>query len=230
MAGVVDAVRAALLDAWALVMPVDCAGCGAHDRAVCAACCTAFVAAPTSHPVSDGTPAVCALEYRDEVRQAILAFKEHGRTDVARRLGPALAAAIAQAVAEAAHGETQLEALLVPSSRAAFRRRGYDPVRLLARAAGVRAVRELAVARRSGVQKKLDIAGRASNRLGAFRATRSLAGRRFLILDDVLTTGATLTEAARAVRAAGGEVVAFATLAHTPRRSARKDLRKVSVR
>jgi predicted amidophosphoribosyltransferase len=50
------------------------------------------------------------------------------------------------------------------------------------------------------------------------RATRRLSGRRFLLLDDVVTTGSTLVEAARALRSAGAEVVGCVTLAYTPRR------------
>jgi len=217
-----DALLDALLDAWALLLPVDCAGCGAPDRAVCAACRALFAPRPSTHPLPDGTPVVSALDYAGEVRAAVLALKEKGRTDVARRLAAPLAAAIAEAAragpdAGAAAAARPVELLAVPTSRAAYRRRGYDPVALLVRRAGLRGAAELVVTRRSAQQKKLGVAARASNREGSLRARRPLDGRRFVLVDDVLTSGATLAEAARAVRAAGGHVVSAATLAYTPR-------------
>ncbi len=79
------------------------------------------------------------------------------------------------------------------------------------------AVRVLTTARVSRDQKALGVADRAENRAGAFVATRRLDGRTFVIVDDVLTTGATLADAARAIEAAGGLVAGAATLAFTPR-------------
>ena len=79
------------------------------------------------------------------------------------------------------------------------------------------------MARRTAAQKSLGSSGRASNLHGALVAKRSLAGRVFVLVDDVLTTGATLDEAARAIRAAGGEVVGAATVAFTPRLFAVRD-------
>jgi ComF family protein len=204
--------RDALLDALAVLLPVDCAGCGAPDRTVCAACAETLLARPVTRRLPDGTRVVSALEYDGTVRSAILQLKEHGRTDVARHLAVPLRAALS---AESGPG---VRVLAVPTSRAAFRRRGYDPVALLLRGAGVRAPRVLATTGASVQQKTLGIAERAANREGSLRARRRLAGHRVVLVDDVVTTGATLAEAARVVRAAGGEVLAAVTLAHTPRR------------
>jgi predicted amidophosphoribosyltransferase len=69
-------------------------------------------------------------------------------------------------------------------------------------------------------QKALGSAERRENTAGTMRARRPLPGRTFLLVDDVITTGATLEECARAVRAAGGRVIGAAALASTPLRSA----------
>ena len=207
-------VREAILDALAVVAPVDCAGCGSPDRAVCTACRTGLVPLLRVDEHGDRLPVVSALVYDDRVRRLILAFKEQGRTDVARHLAPALADAVRTAVFGA------VELTMVPSSRAAYRRRGYDPVRVLLRAARLPAGRSVLVSvRRTRAQKTLHRDDRDANLAGSMRARRSLTGRRFVLVDDVLTTGATLREATRAIEQAGGTVVAAATLARTPLRS-----------
>ena len=221
--------RDALLDALALVLPVECAGCGAPDRSLCAGCLAALRGTPGRHLLADATPVVCALDYAGPVRQSILALKENGRTDVARALSVPLALAMTEALAGVPAGTASVEVLPVPTSRSAYRRRGYDPVALLLRRAGVRPVTELAHTRRATQQKHLAVDERASNRAGALRARRKLAGRRFLLVDDVLTTGATLAEAARAVNAAGGEIAAAATLAYTQKRAQHPDVRSLNV-
>ena len=205
--------RDALRDAMALVMPVDCAGCGAPDRGLCADCSAALIPDPTLRSVAGGIGVVTALRYEGRVRRVILAFKEQERTDAAADLSAPLAAALARVVA--AHPGARLAP--VPTSRRAYRRRGYDPVSLLLRRAGLR--RERVLRHRGGTarQKTLGVEERAANLSGAFVALRSLAGERFIVVDDILTTGATIAEAARAIRAAGGEVVGAATLAFTPR-------------
>ena len=218
--------RDALLDAWALVLPVDCAGCGARDRSLCAGCSAALAPRPVARRLVDGTPVVSALDYDGAVRRAILAFKEQGRTDVARRLAVPLAAAITGARAAAGAAP---EILPVPTSPVAYRRRGYDPVAVLVRRAGLRPARELTTTRRTAQQKKLTADERSGNREGYLRAVRALDGRRFLLVDDVLTTGSTLAEASRAVRAGGGEVVAAATLAYTQKRAQHPGVRSLNV-
>jgi ComF family protein len=209
-----DAVLGAALDAWSVLLPVDCAGCGAHDRGLCSGCRAALEPVLRGIRLPDGTTVTTAVRYDGVVRRAILAFKEQGRTDVARALARPLAAAIAAA----AHGRVELVA--VPSSRGSYRRRGFDPVEVLVRNTGLAPpARVLAPSAARTEQKSLGREERARNLPGSMRATMALAGRRFVLVDDVLTTGATITEAARALRAAGAEVVSAATLADTPKRS-----------
>lgn len=209
---VFDVIRSALLDALAVVLPVECAGCGAPDRSVCARCAGVLEPAVVPRSTPHGIRCFTALRYEGEVRSIVLAFKEENRTDLARPLSRALAPALLAALAAAGSAEL----LAVPSSPAAFRRRGYDPVRALLAAASYRSRPGLAVVLGT-VQKTLGIAGRAANRAGSMAALRRLDGRRFVLVDDVITTGATLDEAARAVTHAGGEVAASAALAFTPR-------------
>lgn len=204
-----------LLDAWALILPVECAGCGREDRSLCGACRDRLMPHVTQHRVGS-LDVLSALRYEDEARSAILAFKEHGRTDIARPLGRALAASITPLLSTADLIVT------VPTSRSAFSRRGFDPVGMLLKRAGYRHVPALEHTRDSGAQKALDVDKRAANRAGALAATRRLDGSRVLLVDDVLTTGATLSEAARALSAAGAVVTSAATLAFTPRLLRRK--------
>jgi len=205
--------REALLDAWALIMPVECAGCGAADRSICGACAPQLEALPVVRSTPGGLRVVTALRYEGVVRHALLSFKEQQRTDAATALAAPLAIPVEKIRAQAGPAEV----VPVPTGRAAFRRRGYDPVRLLLRASRVPSARVLRSVRRTAAQKSLGVAERAQNRLGSFAATGDLHGRRFILVDDILTTGATLDEAARALREAGGSVVGAATLAFTPR-------------
>lgn len=213
--------RDAILDAWAVLFPVECAGCGGPDRGLCADCASALAPRPARHSTSSGLEVWTALEYADVARRVLLAFKEQERTDVASRLAVPFAAAIA-----AASSQRPGRLATVPTSRAAYRRRGYDPVALLARHAGLRPSRVLRHGGGTARQKSLGADERAANLRGAFAATGPLAGGSFLIVDDVLTTGATLDEAARAIREAGGAVLGAAALAFTPRAHPARDTRK----
>lgn len=203
-----DAFRRAL----AVLLPVECAGCGADGQRLCATCEARLVPLVTPRTLG-GRAVYTAVRYEDVVRRILLAFKEEGRTDVARDLARPFAAAIAAARAEA---PTAL-AVPVPGSREAFRRRGYDPVVTMLRSIGIRPTRALHRVRRSTEQKRLTSVERAENVSGTMVADARLAGRLVVIVDDVLTTGATLGEAVRAVEAAGGRVIGLATMAFTPR-------------
>jgi ComF family protein len=214
-----DAIREAALDALALLLPVECAGCGLPDRAVCAGCRAALRPEPSSRRLPDGTLVFSGLDYDGVVRAVILAFKEQGRADLARVLAPALAAAVTEAGGALDLGLdlADAEVVAVPGSRRARRRRGFDPVSALVSRSGLDRARVFAPARQHTSQKTLSIDERARNLDGVFAVTAPVAGRRFLLVDDVVTTGATLAAAAAALRSAGAEVVAAAVVASTPR-------------
>jgi ComF family protein len=205
----------ALLDALAVLLPVDCAGCGAPDRALCGTCRAALIPEVSSRPLAPGLRVWSGLEYDGVARQAVLALKRDHRVGVAGALAPALAAAIEAAAAAHAAG---VRIAGVPGTRAAYRRRGFDPVRVVLGRAGVRAERLFAPARAHPAQKLLGVAEREANLRGAFRVRSPVSGSRILLVDDVVTTGATLRAAAQALERAGASVVGAAVIASTPRR------------
>jgi predicted amidophosphoribosyltransferase len=217
-------IRESLLDAAAILLPVRCAGCGTPDRTLCDECDASLHAVVRRDEVGDA-PVWSALRYEGVARRVLLAYKDRGRVELARALSRRLRAAIAEAQREAGGGRagTALLPVLIPSTRAAWRRRGYHPTRSVLARAHILVPplwRALRLARQTADQAGLSATDRSGNRAGSLRASHRLAGRDCLIVDDILTTGATVAEAARAVRAVGGRVRGAATIAWTPLRGA----------
>jgi predicted amidophosphoribosyltransferase len=218
-----------------LVWPVSCAGCGEPDITICPAC-RAAVAGPGFLTPLVGWPlgwgAWAASGYRGTAARLLIAWKERGRHDLTEPLGAGLGAAVA--ACREARGDPPQERLLVPvpSTRAARRRRGGDLMWELAGQAAracrtdwpgppPRPARALQHVRRVRDQAELGASGRRSNLRGALAvhpaARTSLAGRNCVVVDDIVTTGTTAAEAARALTSAGARVVGHCFLSVTLR-------------
>lgn len=213
-------VRAAVAEALALVLPVTCAGCDEPDVPLCETCRGRL--APGVTRSGRSVRVWSGLAFEGVAARVVRALKEEGRTGLARDLAPALRAAVDAAVGAASgdlRGAGRIVLVPIPTSRAAFRRRGYRVVELVARRAGLRTERLLTAARVAADQRGLDREARRRNVANSLRA-QPAAGLRIVVIDDVVTTGATLEEAARALRASGAEVLGAATIAATARRIA----------
>jgi predicted amidophosphoribosyltransferase len=206
---VLRSVLASLVD---LVLPRACVGCGRSGPPLCAGC------QPRELPlhVWAGGMDVCASgAYERALRSALIAYKEHGRHDLAPPLGRLLARAVAAGAADRA------VLVPIPSTAAASRARGGDQllglVRVAARQAHVPVERPLAFARAVEDSAGLDRAERAANLREAMVSRPPRGPRPAVIVDDIVTTGATLREARRALLSAGWTVAGAAAVAATPR-------------
>ncbi|GHF15754.1 ComF family protein [Pseudolysinimonas yzui] len=206
-----------LVDALAFLFPVPCAGCATEGRTLCAACTPQLAPRPRAIDLPGVGPVTAGLAYDGVARAALLALKEEGCTALATPLAVPFAAAVSTALA----GRPDALITAVPSSRPAMRRRGFEPVRLLANRAGIRLSPLFLPAGPHAAQKALGVADRARNLDGVFALARPVPGIPVLLVDDVVTTGATLAAAAHVLRAGGATVVGAAALAATPRRDGR---------
>ncbi|RSM49703.1 ComF family protein [Amycolatopsis balhimycina DSM 5908] len=216
-----------------LLIPSRCAACGARGEPCCARCAGAWgSAAEVTRAPATGLVRVFALaRYRGVARRLLIAYKERGRRDLAEPLGRALAEALVvlplTGTGRAARTIRPARAICLvpaPSRPSAARVRGGPHVERLANeAASVLAARGIEVA----VAPALELAGDARDAVGLGREQRvaNLTGRlRFreagrpppgypiVVLDDVVTTGATAAACARALAAEGFTVSAVLTL------------------
>jgi predicted amidophosphoribosyltransferase len=229
IAAAVPAARAAFTTLADLLLPIRCAGCGSAGPPLCIRCAGAFDGPHDVHRprTATGPPIHALATYRDTARTVILAFKERGRRDLAAPLGRITAAVLPTLDTARPAPDGTWWLVPTPSRPRAARRRGGSHLLRLARATAAAlaargapaavapALRLAADARDSA---GLDAPARVANLAGRLRFHPPGApppGTPVVLLDDVVTTGATAAAGIRELTAAGHRVGVVLTLTAT---------------
>lgn len=211
----------------ALLFPEKCLGCGTRDTPLCASCCSIFPAAERESakwifPIYD---------YRHPgVKNALWFFKYNGKKNLAKVFAERIYEKMLEEISELAVMQNFREPMLVPIplSSKRLRERGYNQSELICRE-----ILKLANIRDSVYlylennvlykphdtehQARIkDRRARLQNMRGTFAVKNgeNICGRNIILVDDILTTGATLSEARRVLREAGARKVIAFTVAH----------------
>lgn len=205
-----------------LVLPLECGGCGAPSTRWCATCAAQLgvgddephLVTPRTDP---GVPVFALGRHAGIRRRVIVAVKEKGRTDLVAPLAGALNAGLQHLLTWGVIG-TPVTLVPAPTRRAAARRRGGDPVRRIATAAaaglpGVSVTPALRL--RPWVRDSVGLSGAARQRniAGRVRLIGPVAGE-VVLVDDIVTTGATAAESVRMLTTAGADVSAVLAISH----------------
>ena len=203
-----------------LLFPPKCVLCGKllekEESDLCRQCRVEAPAYPNHKSAPQFLDSFAAVWYYEgNVRKSLLRYKFHNARSFAPAYGRFLAMKLLQT-----HPEGFDVLTWVPVSRCRKFRRGYDQVELIARAVGTELgmspVRLLKKIRHNRPQSGIsDAAQRRANVLGVYQVVpgQDIAGKRILLLDDILTTGATAGEAARVLLTAGAKEVHCAAVA-----------------
>ena len=218
MSGIV-ATLDAVLD---LVLPLECGGCGAPSTRWCPSC-DRQLAVKADEPhlitprVNPGVPVLSLGRYAGARREAVVAVKERGRADLIVPLSIALRAGLERLLAWGVVG-TPLTVVPAPTRRSAARRRGGDPVTRMARTAtvglpGIAVIQALRM--RAMVRDSVGLSGadRERNIAGRVKITKPVSGD-VIVVDDIVTTGATACESVRVLHIAGAQVVGVLAIAN----------------
>lgn len=197
-----------LLDAF---VPTWCISCKAVGSLFCVQCRSRL--RPREHLISRaGFDGWAAFDLDVDVANLVLAYKDRGRTALAEYLARQMLGPLSR------FGGRGLTLVAMPPSAAGVARRGFDSIGLLVRAlakkSGLPIAKELVSLRRQTAdQRGLAASDREFN---LFESIQARPGHgRVLIVDDIVTTGASVLECRRALVSAGFEVAGFITIAET---------------
>jgi len=172
--------------------------------------------AESKEPIMFVDGAYSCFYYEGDVRNAILRYKFGGLL----KYSVDFSEYIEKCITENLAGKYDLISW-VPLSKKRLRKRGYDQAKLLAEEVanrlGTQPVRTLKKSRDTAPQSRQnDVSKRMANILGAYEISYfDPAGKRIILVDDVLTTGSTVSECARILKTSGAEAVYVVTLAKT---------------
>jgi ComF family protein len=212
-----------------LLLGANCHGCELPWWGLCPSCRRElgtrqpFVTVPVPRP--DGFPlTVTSSSYDQILRRVINAHKERQALILTRVLAERLAVSVHALLTHQPYAAA-IVLVPIPSAARTVRQRGFDATSAMARIAARRlrarysaTVRSVLVqARPVADQMGLGARARQQNLAGAFRLRRPITAGAVVIVDDLVTTGSSLTEAARVLREAGIPVLGAATVAATVR-------------
>lgn len=221
-----------LIDAAAdLFLGATCAGCGRPGWGICTDCRLEIGTAaplPVTRPLPGFPPAFAGGRYLGSLAGLLVAYKERQALGCEALLGGRLAAALAALLSQTLPSIRPIVLVPVPSTPATERARGYSvTARIACRAARslaagtglkVHVTRGLRQARRVADQAELTAPERLANLAGSFVAVPLRPGAFPVVVDDIVTTGASIAEAIRALHAVGIAPLGAAVVAQTPRR------------
>lgn len=196
---------------WSLLLPPSCGACGRQGPAPCPSCWRELAPAPPVGPIPGLDRCRALLRYDGAARELLARLKYRNSRDALAWLAAGMAALAA------APGTSFDVVSWAPTTTARRHRRGFDQAEVLARAVGGRLrvpVRALLVRLPGPAQTGLDRRRRTNG--PSFRLRVPEVPRRVLLVDDVVTTGATLAAAALVLRNAGAVTIEAVTAGSTP--------------
>ena len=204
-----------------ILYPPKCTMCrevlGQKDKHICPKCQKVLPTTKNGGVLKGNFFTVCVspLYYEDMVREALLRYKFHRMTSYAEFFGTQIAKCAEEYI------ESEVDIISwVPLSKQRLRKRGYDQAQLLAEIVsqqlGIPCIPVLVKVRNVSPQSKIgDAAKRRSNIAGAYSIIddETIAGKKILLIDDIVTTGSTFSECARTLGSSGAEKVYCAAAA-----------------